>query len=59
MVAGVTRPLEDDGVMRPLDNDKDVIREVESEGVLRPENDGVTRPFLKDATEWGRGTLGW
>lgn len=59
VIAGVTRPLDDNGVIRPLDSDTDGMREVERDGVLRPENDGVTRPFLEDATEGGRGILSW
>lgn len=56
-VDGVIQPLRE-GVTRPLDNDKDGIRDVERDGVLRPENEGVARPFLEDATDGGRGALG-
>lgn len=65
MSPGVTRPLDKEGVMRPLrdgvarplDIDKDGTREVDNDGVLRPEKEGVTRPFLEEAAEGGRGTL--
>jgi hypothetical protein len=46
-VPGVSRPLDKEGVIRPLGKDKEDIRDVESEG--------VTRSLLEEAAEEGRG----
>lgn len=46
VVPGVNRPLDEEGVIRPLGKGKD-IRDVEREG--------VTRPLLEEAAEEGRG----
>lgn len=50
--AGVTLPLVVVEVSDALPYG--VIRPVDAEGVMRPENDGVTRPPWKDATDDGR-----
>lgn len=56
---GVNLPLGSPGVTRPFDNESDgVLRpfaldEVDSDGVTRPETEGVARPLRDDATEEG------
>ena len=46
--AGVTRPFDKDGVLRPF-----ALTDVEKEGVILPDNEGVTRPLRLEATEEG------
>ena len=51
---GVTRPLERDGVFRPVD--MDVVDETEADVGTRP-YDGVSRPLRTEATDEGREML--
>lgn len=67
VVPGVTRPVEREGVVRPvfegvtrpLDDDSDVrgpTFDEDAEGVIRPESAGVVHLPRDEATEEGRGT---